>query len=91
MNAPTVDWLRARESLAKLSANPWGLTPRECEVMDTLLKVHNNKATASAMGLSTRTVEQFLKRIRGRMGGQFNDRLGYILRWDRFRREGVVS
>ncbi len=49
------------------SNNPWGLTEREAEVLEHYQEVGHAKGVATQLGVSSRTVESHLARIRAKM------------------------
>lgn len=51
------------------SKNPWGLRPFEAKTIDAVCDHGNNKATAQALGLKVRTVENYMANVREAMGG----------------------
>lgn len=67
------------------SANPWGLTDREAQVMDGILQHGCQKLVAREMGIAVATVQTYAERIRQKMGVG-GHRLWHILRWYDFRK-----
>lgn len=47
-----------------------GLTPRECQVLDELMRGQRNKGIASELGLSPRTVESYRSNLMGKLGAR---------------------
>lgn len=66
------------------TANPWGLTPREAEVMDAMCAQGCHKLAAVALGISHKTIEDYAAVINRKMGQR--TRLMKYLVWDRWRR-----
>lgn len=66
-------------------SNPWGLTPTEAKALDLIVTHLGSKQAAKATGIPARTIETQLRRARLRMGAPTYDRLGYVLKWDRWR------
>lgn len=66
-----------------VTTNPWGLAPRECEVLQILASTGegSSKRVAALMGISHRTVEVYVQRARERM--KVATRLQAVLLWDR--------
>jgi DNA-binding NarL/FixJ family response regulator len=64
--------------------NPWGITPREQEVLDRLADLGCNKTVAKEMNLSIRTVEAHMGSALSRMG--LRHRLQAVVWWDRWKR-----
>lgn len=69
--------------------DPWGLTPRQRDVMDALIQSGCNKRVARELGMEIKTVEGHMWQIKRAMGGA--DRVLAALKWDRFRREGAQT
>lgn len=67
-----------------MSANHWGLTPREVEVVESLMRNETRKAIARDLCIGVRTVENHLAAIRKKMGA--SSRLGVAIKWDRAQR-----
>lgn len=72
-----------------LRPNPWGLTPREVEVMDALLKFDSQKRVCAELGIVRRTLETLIATARERMGAQGTYR--YLLKWQEFRIRGEME
>lgn len=66
-----------------LQPNPWGLTPRQAQTMDTLLKSDSLQAAADMLGISLKTIDAHSYEARKRMGvkGYFR----HLLMWQEFR------
>jgi DNA-binding NarL/FixJ family response regulator len=64
--------------------NPWNLTPQQVRVLDALSETGNTKATARALDLTIRAVEEHLYHLYKRMG--VKNRLLAVLAWDRNKR-----
>ena len=67
-----------------MSDNPWSLTPRQCDAMDAMVAGCCHKAAARAMGISGKTLQCYIGKIKRKMGGR-NIMANAIL-WDRWRR-----
>lgn len=65
-----------------MNANPWGLTPRQCEVMDRLIATGCNKEVARQLGVHLSTVENHLAKVYDRMQ---RPRLLAVVTFDRWR------
>jgi DNA-binding CsgD family transcriptional regulator len=48
--------------------NPWGLTPREFEVMERYTVVGLEKIIAADLGISPKTVNELVRRAKRRIG-----------------------
>lgn len=62
--------------------NPWKLTDREQEVLSLVGKTGTSKMAARALGISHRTVEVYLCRVREKMGVAHT--LLAAIEWDRY-------
>lgn len=69
--------------------NPWGLTAREAEVLDHLVRLHSCKAVGKELGIAEQTVRAHLEHIRRRAGPMTI--VGLALAWDRFRSERAAA
>lgn len=69
----------------KTHTNPWRLSPRQVEVMDTVCKVGCYKSTARSLDIETKTVEMIMNAITNKMG--MDNRVQRILAWDRWRQK----
>ena len=67
--------------------SPWGLTPRQAEVMDALIEHGSNKLVARALGMTVQNVECHITRANKKLGG--GSRLARAVAWDRWRRSAV--
>jgi FixJ family two-component response regulator len=67
--------------------NPWDLPPRQCEALDSVIANFCEKRAAVAMGVSPKTVSEYLCRARDRM--QARSRLHAVLMWDRHMQECI--
>jgi FixJ family two-component response regulator len=65
--------------------NPWGLTPRESEVMSLLVTTGMEKIVAADLGISVKTVAELMRRAKGKMKAK--TRLLAVLEWDRWQRK----
>jgi DNA-binding NarL/FixJ family response regulator len=65
-------------------SNPWGLRPRQFEVMQVLTRTGCNKMVARELGISVRTLEQHLMACRKAMGAP--NRAMALLAFDRAQR-----
>jgi DNA-binding CsgD family transcriptional regulator len=68
--------------------NPWNLSYAQGRVMVLLVQGLSGKAIASEMGVSVKTVETYLARIREKMGVE--NTLKAALMWDRHFREAAA-
>jgi DNA-binding NarL/FixJ family response regulator len=68
--------------------NPWGLSPRQIELMDAICTHGCQKLAARDMGIEVKTVEMMMTAITSKMG--FDNRVQRILAWDRWRRGGAA-
>lgn len=68
--------------------NPWGLTARQCDVLDALAKTGCDKRAARLVGIDPRTVENHTAEARKRMGN--TNRMLAVLAWDRFKRDAAA-
>jgi len=73
--------------MTKKKSNPWGLTPREEQLMDTVILWGGSKAAARELGMAVKTAEAHMLRIRKRMGINDRSQFRHLLMWDRFRHE----
>lgn len=64
---------------------PWPLTPRQIEMLDLLCELGTQKAVARKLGISHKTVESHLGRVRETMG--VKTMVPAVLKWDRWRRQ----
>jgi DNA-binding CsgD family transcriptional regulator len=48
--------------------NPWSLTPREREVLALVCDYKRDKEIAEALGISLRTVEKHMEKLRQKLG-----------------------
>lgn len=68
-------------------SNPWNLSPREAEVLQTMASIGSGSAKQAAReigGLTDRTVEIHVHNAMKKMGAA--TRLGAVLMWDREQR-----
>jgi DNA-binding CsgD family transcriptional regulator len=65
--------------------NPWGLTPREAEVMDAVCAAGSHKQAARVLGISDLTVKTATYRIGKKMRAEGSTR---YVEWDQWRRDG---
>lgn len=70
------------------SENPWGLTPREVQVLSALRRLCSQKAVARELGLSVKTVEAHCYNARFRMGNSYEGTFAYVLAFDRWVQAG---
>lgn len=68
------------------SSSPWGLTPREIEVMDMVVLRGSQKAAAREMGMALKTLETHMFRAKRKLGITNSSSFQHLLKWDRFRR-----
>lgn len=66
-----------------MPANPWALTPRECDVMDGMMACGVVKAVARRLGIDERTVEWHLDNIALKM--QPKHKLAHFMAWHLWR------
>jgi hypothetical protein len=64
--------------------NPWGLTPKQVQVMDAIIQHGCNKRAANALCMGLKTLEAHASQARARMGLPY-ERLHALLRFDRWR------
>lgn len=65
--------------------NPFGLTARQCEVMDAMCRHYNHADAARELGLSEGTTTRSVHEASRRMGAR--NSLQALLMWDRATRE----
>lgn len=66
-------------------SDPWGLSPRESQVITLLVEQGGNKAVARTLDMNTNTVASHLNRVCKKMG--VKERLHAALKWDRYSRQ----
>lgn len=66
-------------------ANPWGLSPVECEVMRQSVDLLNTKEIGAALGRSPKTIEIHRERMKEKMGAK--NLIHAVLIWDRHFRQ----
>lgn len=66
-------------------SDPWGLTPRQRDVLNALVSTGCNKRVARELGMELKTVEGHMCQIRRAMGV---NRVLAALWWDRWKRAG---
>ena len=66
--------------------NPWGLTPRQCEVLAAVIETGCNKLASKALGLELRTTEAHLHAAYKRIG--VGSRIVALVAFDRWNRSG---
>ena len=64
--------------------NPWGLTPKQIDVMRALCEHGHYKVAADRLGFTTRAVERQVMYVRDVMGGL--DRTRALIEFDRWDR-----
>lgn len=64
-------------------SNPWRLSPRQIEVMDTVCTVGCYKSTARRLDIEPKTVEMIMNAITNKMG--MDNRVQRLIAWDRWR------
>lgn len=64
--------------------NPWGVTDRQAEVLDAMLRHGSLKAAANALDIGQGTAGQIVSRAKRAMnvGGEYQ----HLIQWDRYRR-----
>lgn len=67
--------------------NPYGLTHRQCEVMDSYVQHGSPKLVARDLGVEITTVKSSLMNSMKKMGAK--NRVQAAVRWDRSAREGT--
>jgi FixJ family two-component response regulator len=70
------------------AANPWGLTERQAQTMDSLCRTGCFKLAARDLGIGVRSVEINMQRVNEKIPGA--NRVQKILAWDRWRRGGAA-
>lgn len=66
--------------------NPWGLTPREAQVMESMVRLGVQKLIARELGIGSKTVCTFYTRACAKIGGKTNT--ASLLEYDRWMRGG---
>lgn len=61
--------------------NPFGLTHRQCEVMESLVRLGDSKMVASELDVTYRVIDESVRCIVRRMG--VRNRILAVLKWDR--------
>lgn len=61
--------------------NPWGLSGIQCEVVKRLAEGMSSKAIAAEFGLSSKTIDSHMDRIKVKMG--VDTRTHAVVRWVR--------
>jgi DNA-binding CsgD family transcriptional regulator len=64
--------------------HPYGITPRQAEILDALIEHDVPKRAADALGLSVDTIESHMGRVRERV--PWKGRIRIFVEWDRYRR-----
>jgi DNA-binding CsgD family transcriptional regulator len=62
--------------------DPWGLTPREAEVMTILVEKGSSKAVARVLGISSKTIDIHVTSAVSKMRAR--NRLDGAVAWDRW-------
>lgn len=70
------------------AANPWGLTPREAEVMDSVIETGSQKGAARALGVSLKTVEMHCWTAGHKIDSRMS-RIKRYIEWDRWRQQSA--
>lgn len=70
------------------TSNPWGLTPREAEILTTVIATGGCKQAARKMGIAPSTVTDVTTRAGRKMGLQQPPTAKYLA-WDRWQRDAV--
>lgn len=65
-------------------SNPWGLPPREAQVMTGMAELGAEKVVADRLGISRKTVMELVYRAKKRIGAR--TRLLAVIEWDRWAR-----
>lgn len=73
------------DEMSRPAESPWGLTPRQIEVLDALVELGCNKLVARKLGLSLPSVEYHMVHAGRRMTLSGN-RVLMAVWWDRWRR-----
>lgn len=76
--------VKARISDAPDIDNPWGLSGRECQVLQSIVKFRTAKETALFLGLELKTIECHTIKLRKKMGARSS--IEAALMWDRLQR-----
>lgn len=71
----------------KPKTNPWGLTPREEQLMDMLILWGSQKAACRELDMAIKTSETHILRVKKRMGIINRSVFQHLIIWDRYRRE----
>lgn len=69
--------------------SPWGLSPRQAELMDVLVTLGCFKRAAKALGVTLKTVEVMASNVAEKMtyrSPELDNRVLRIVAWDRWRR-----
>jgi len=69
-----------------ISTNPWGLTPREAEIMTTICELGGHKLAAKKLNIAHSTIKDTTYRVGMKMNMRFPPTAKYIA-WDRWNRE----
>ncbi len=70
-------------------SNPWGLTPRECEVVELVVEGLVNTAIAARLFMEPRTVNAHMNHIISKMvQGNEQPRVMVVLKWLAWKGEG---
>lgn len=69
------------------ATNPWNLTARQVQIIETILETGGCTAASKRLGIVLKTVEQHLYVIRQKMGG-INSMQACIV-FDRWARDGI--
>ena len=64
--------------------NPWGLTLREMEVLDTFCEKFTSKGVAQVLPITLKTIETHMQRARKKSGAR--NQLEMLLQHDRIHR-----
>ena len=70
-------------------SNPWGLTPREAEVMNALVRLGTRKAVGRELGIAEKTIDVHARNVRDKMGERFQR--AALLKWHEWAARGRVD
>lgn len=77
--------------MTQQSANPWGLTPREVETMDNLMRLGGQKESAMAMKIAPQTVNEYVRKIKVKMDLDEAKTVQIVKEWAAWRGEPAAK